>query len=223
MYHVNTDIDQFVRLVSLDCPGGPALLKEQAVRHSAIDFCKQTRAWREELDRVFVRPGDKYVDVTQFARAVVKHAHVLDVDDAWLADGTRLKKQSREAMDKNRPDWRQETDTQPRGYFMTPQRLMRLVPAVGASADSLELTVELVLLPDMKISKLPDFLYEVYAETVAAGAVQRLKSQAYMEWSAPEQAGYFLRKYTDGVHVARLERAQRNVDALNERYRKIFR
>jgi len=220
-----TDVDAFVRLVSMDCPGGPDFVKQRAVLQSAVQFFKETRAWRAHFPGgVMVGAFAPEADLNQVATWVGKHTRVLDIDGCWLnACGTPLKQIHRTMLNTSRPGWRKDTADLPTGYFLFPPRHLRVYPAPSDDAGMVSLDVELVLLPSMEASRLPDFAYDVYGEVICAGAIQRLKSQPGVEWTNPEQARYFLRAYREGIHKARLEKAQRVADAINERRRQTHR
>jgi hypothetical protein len=106
---------------------------------------------------------------------------------------------------------------------MTANRRLRVYPSIEAGASMVWLDLELVLLPTLDTEWFPDFAFEIYGETIAAGAAQRLKSQTAMEWSDPKAAEYFMKKFQLGVHEAKIEKARRVVVALNDRRRRCFR
>lgn len=192
---------------------------------AAMEFFRQTRAWREFVAQAAY--ADEYVqefDVNAVARQVAANVTVMDVDDVWLsADGTRLKKRAVPAMDFNHPDWRSDTARTPTGYYMTPNRRLRVYPSIEAGAPMVWLDLELVLLPTLDTKQFPDFAFDIYGETISAGAIQRLKSQTGMEWSDPKVAEYFMKKFQVGIHEARVEKARRVTAAINDRRRRCFR
>lgn len=225
MSDINTSVDRFVRLVSADCPGGAEFVKKTAVCQAAVQFFRETRAWREYIpEGGIVAAASPEVDLNRVAEWVSKDAKAMDINGVWLSrDGTPLKKIHRTFLNDQRPGWHKETSDAPTGFFMTPQRMLRVYPAPTAKAGTVSLDLELVMLPDLEAEKFPDFLWDMYAETIAAGAAQRLKSQPGMPWTNPEQAKYFWGKFNDGIRTARLEKAQRVAEAVNDRRRRIYR
>ena len=219
-------IDRFVSRVSMDCPGGIDFLKKEAVRGAAVDFFKKTRAWREYVSEgAFVHHFHPEVDANRLARMVSAQAMVFDVNGVWLSkDKTPLRERSRSSMDAGAGagDWRGHSAKVPTGYFLTPKRMIRVYPELDQGAEAVGLDVEMVLTPDLDADVFPAFM-SLYAETICAGAAQRLKSQPGMPWSNPEQARFFMRLWLDGVREARLEKARRVASAINERRRTSFR
>ncbi len=222
--HINTHIDQFVTLVSENCPGGLDFVKKRAVCRAAAEFCRKTWAWREVLDDVWLMPDDSFLDTGQLARMISREALVYDVEDVRKADDNAvIRKTSRQILDKNHPDWRSETtDTHPTHFLLTPQRQLVFYPQLAEGAKMVAINLELVLVPTMAMIRFPDFLYNFYGETIAAGAVQRLQSQKGSEWFNPDQAKYFLAVFREALNEARVAQAKR-VDALNARRRRSFR
>lgn len=225
IHDVNTDIDAFVDLVRADCPGGIDTVKQRAVIQAMIDFCKQTQAWKVFLDRrVYVDHINPEVDVGRAVRSVFAGAAVRGVDDVWLSkDACRLKKMARADLDQNKPDWAKQTAQRPTGFLMGPGRRLRVYPAPEKQSGLLFLDLELVLIPTLKMTRFPDFIYEMYGDTIAAGAAQRLKSQPAMPWTDFQQAQFFFKKFSAGVREARLDQAQQVVRAINEKRRRSFR
>lgn len=225
IHDVNTDIDDFVRLVHADCPGGLDTLKQRAVIQAMIEFFKKTYAWREFVEQsAYVDYFNPEFDVSTVMRTVVPGAAVMSVNDVWLSSDTqRLKKLARAEMDKNQPDWRKDTADKPRGYFFGPGKRLRVYPVPKKDAGFIDLDIEFVLLPTMDMTRFPDFVYEMYGETIAAGAAQRLKSQPYMPWTDPQQAQFFFKKFDAGVREARMDQARQVARAINEKRRRSFR
>lgn len=224
--HLNTSIDDFLTLVSENCPGGLDFVKKRAICRAAAEFCKKTWAWHEDVLDVRLFPSDNGVlDATRLALEISRHAIVWGVDDIRLAkDGTPLSRTSRPALDKDNPGWRLETtDTEPTHFFLRPQRELVYYPALAADADTVKVNIELVLLPSQGMVYFPDFLFNFYGEAIALGAAQRLASQKNSEWYNPDQAQYFLAVFNRAIQDAKVAQAKRVVDAINERRRRNFR
>lgn len=222
---LTTSIDAFVELLHADCPGAPDILKKRAIRGAAMEFFRKTRGWREYIpsalsfDAVTAEADVNGISVLE------DNVSVLDVDDAWIAGGgNRLHKHHRVKLDHDSPKWRSHTtNSEPTGYLMATKRRLRIYPALSADAGTVALDLELILLPSMNSDLFPDHAYDIYGEGIAAGALQRLKTQPGKAWSDPEQAGFFMKKFQYWITEAKAERAMHAVRAINERRRTAYR
>lgn len=225
MQGVNTPLSSFVPLVSEDCPGGLNLLKEKAVLASAMEFCRRTRMFRTRFDEVAtVTDATPWIDINAAANDAIEDedvaVRVVDVGDVWLSPReTRLTNPAAATLDRKRPSWESDTADTPTSYLFTTDRRVRIYPALSAGADPVKLDMELVLTPARSSAKVPDFLYDIYADTIVAGAVQRLKTMPDQPWSNPGQAVFFFNKNQAGIDDARIEAARRIIKPINNRAR----
>jgi hypothetical protein len=145
------------------------------VRQSAIEFCRRSQAWREELPITVVPNTDTYVlpIPTDAVLSMLQDFDVLDadgnsVDQYHVVNTNRGRKLTRD----NR--WTAYV-------YLSDDGLSITVQPVPDSTDS-QLVPYVSLKPTQAAVTLPDLLRDQYAATIAAGALAGLLSMPKTAW-----------------------------------------
>lgn len=168
----------------------PAMM--QALRKAAIEFCEKTRCWRHMI-RVTISRQD-------FPAIAPGYAAIHEFEVATFNDDITLTPVQYSDLDKAEF----EEDGLPRYITQTgPNRVSILPFSDGVldisvflkprHGDDYELSLEQV--PQNVYDTIPDFLFTLHGEVIAAGALGRLLMLPDQPFSDPKKAQYFLNEF----------------------------
>lgn len=194
----------FLRSSLVGCPD-PVI--EQELRESAFEFFRRTRAWVEWLPAITTTSSRQY-QLTPPAGAMVHLVQKVTLNGApvdvvpWV-------------------DQESNPDAYPGGSSaaMTadPSQLqLDLVPAPGMRLD-----VQVVLVPSMESSGVPDRLFRYFANPIAAGAKARLHAIPDTDFYRPDQVALAQGEFEDAIGAEGL-RAYRSSTTATPRRRVRF-
>ena len=164
---------------AMTCPE-PAAFK--ALRDSAAEFCRRTRAWRY-IGTTNVKVGRSII------LPVPEGANMFELRSASL-DGKQLELSSFEMMD---------LDAEPgsaRYLCVEPDGRVIISPEQDG-----ELRVVMYLIPDSRTEELPDFLLEDHGEYLGAGALKDLLVLPNQPYTNPQNAGMFAMKFEGYINT----------------------
>lgn len=180
-------------------PGCPRPLAEQAVLHSAAEFCAASHLWSEELAPLDVSAETATYAFAPPAKALV--AMVLSV----TCFGRRLAPATEEWLDDAWPGWNETASAKPSHYLLPSAGRVRLAPTPtedGAGA----LRVVAALVPSDTATELTEVVAQNFGETVVHGALARLLATPGKLWSNPELSVHHGRRFSHGLARARGQR-----------------
>lgn len=183
--------------VSLHVPGIPSPLIVHSLREAAIDLCRRSKCWREDLSATVLTAGFPYTAVpTTGAVTVPRVSKVLRV----IADGLKppLDEIDEREASLRFDDWKATTGTLD-AFTENPVGVIRLVPLPATTVD-LEITVALE--PDETATGIDDFVYNEHRETIISGAVYRLAMIPGKPWTNFDVALIHKKIFEDGVDDA---------------------
>jgi len=196
---------EFLPEVMLDVSGCPDQVAINAVKQSAIEFCNQSRVWREQLsDLVTAQSDPDYpLDSLVPTDSEVLGVHKLQHNDLSKPLSTIAKQQL---------DIYRLTDTEEKPYYFnndTPM-IVRLYPTPNA-------IYTMFIWAHLKPTKLstsgPDFLYNDWLEPIAHGAKARLKSMSGRQWMDKSMVRHHRREFINGWTEARIRDSKSNIQA----------
>lgn len=167
-------------------PGCPEPVMVQYARDAAIKFCQRSRSWRS--DEVYPLASPE-INVMAKCDAVIFDIESVrwrqSAGDQW---GDRLDPvQYDEIADEYR-------DGNPRYFAQKLAGTLRVSPfATG------ELRVVMYLKPDSNTSELPDYLIELHAETLAAGALSKILMLSAYDFADPQMAMVHLNTFNTAL------------------------
>jgi hypothetical protein len=181
----------FYPYVAPDVYECPELTMEIAVRDSAIEFCRRTFVWKEQLDTIMSIKGIATYDIEIPNGTVCEN--VIDV----IHSGKRLAPVKFEDLPTNRDTSR----AKPLAYSLIFGDQLRLYPTPDENGK-LDITVSLT--PSSTATSIDSSLFERYKEIIAHGAKHRLMTVPSKSWSNPALAQYHMTQFMRGVGEARI-------------------
>lgn len=176
--------------------GCPTDLVHDALRQSAIDFCKHTSVLVVTLDPISLVAGESNYDLVSDPGT-----HVYGLVAANL-NGARLQLVTRTQLDVGYPDWESKTGTPQYALFVPGEEQVRLVPEPDA-ADTDALFVSVVLAPDDNADGIERDIYLRYKGVLAAGAKEKLLMLPNKAWTNPQLASFYGTEFMVGKSRAR--------------------
>jgi hypothetical protein len=173
----------------LDLPGCPEVLRVQALQDALHKFCKESEAWREELDPIDLVDGQVEYDlVPQFDA----HVHLIEWVKVNTEDGVT-----------------EGTDPDPLDKDL--YTLTIGDPDVLTLDDNLEpteditdaLTVKAVLVPEMGTLDVAEWFANRYWEHILAGAKAIRMMDRKKRWSDPQRGAEIQQVFLDGISEAK--------------------
>jgi len=195
--------ENFLPEVMLDVAGCPDSIAENAVRQAAIEFCNQSRAWRDQLADLSTVDGTAQYIIAVAADSEVISLHKLQHSDSMMPLPTiptihldRFKL----STTKEKPRWFNQETPATVTLFNTPDAAYTL-------------NVFAVLKPTKASLSGPDFLYNDWLEEIAHGAKKRLKAMSGRSWADPQMVKYHSREFINGWVEARIRDSKSNVSS----------
>lgn len=181
--------DDFFPLLSPHLPGCPSASMRLYLANVTADFLARTHLWREDIDPIFVAPGvyEYDLDADAFVEdiiSVVSDRHELQRTDMRLIPNER----------------RYETGY-PESYWIHSDNTIRLHP-IPDTRIKLKLTA--VLRPSRTGTGVEDWIFEMWADAIVSGAIDRLAGIPGKEWSSVPLAEHHRRHYERAIDNARV-------------------
>jgi len=161
-----------------NCPNPLAI---NAVRNAAIEFCQRSVVWRKELDPITISATIKEYDLhaeleNNETISAINTGHILDNGQICPLYVTTT-----EELDSVVPQWKGVTGQRSSAVFMKDTRTAQLYP-IPETTIAGGLNLEMVLKPSRDATGVPDWLFEQWAEGIAAGAKARLFNMKSRPW-----------------------------------------
>lgn len=172
------EFDDFFPFIETNAVSAPEPLVERCIRRAAIRFCERTRLWRV-MDSIVTNGLDPE------PIAVPNDAVLFEISECSI-DGKPLDPISISELALERPKWRTEDvgSGGARWYVSTEIGTVQVVPRSAGTVN-----VECVVKPAQRADTLPDFLFDLYAEDIAAGASAYVLATPNAAFSNPQVAG----------------------------------
>lgn len=198
------DWEAFFPLVKQHCEQVPDPVLLSAVRAAAAEFCRETLAYRVDLDPLMVVAGtaEYELDPPDMETRIITPLFV-------SLDGNELVETCEDEMPRG---WRTGNSGRPRSYLVMNAQALWLYPA--PSEDSATgLFVRAAVKPTTGSTGAEDFLLEDHGETIAHGAVARILEIPQKAWSDAQLSVYHAGKFRDGLAVTKLRSRKGNTTA----------
>lgn len=195
-----TPLDNWYDYVMPYCGGAPDSLVIQGVRKALDEFLRDTRFLKRTLDPIDLSAGERsYVlDVDN------DNEQVLLVEKVWLSDNSVLPPLSREELDKTGPAWEGNTAAVPSRFFCDYPGEVSVYPVPSDQIPSgLSMNVRVVLTVTPEATEVDSSVYNVFKDTIAAGARYHVKSVPGNQCFDLEQALMQRRLFLLGVESAK--------------------
>jgi hypothetical protein len=194
------EVSKFQRYVLPFVAGAPVPAVDDAVVDACVEFCTRALVLRCLQDPITLTPNtpEYCLDAPDMSTQVV------GVTGAWLPEG-QIDPLTRPKLDELYPTgWARATTACTRdvsGYFCPRPGLLRLVPQVTVTLPQ-ALLVEIAIAPTRDATKVPDLLYQRYAEQIAAGALTRLHQHPDATYADPSRVATYREAFEDAIRTA---------------------
>jgi hypothetical protein len=178
------DLDAFLPEINPKAPGVPAPAAYVAIRAACDELCTRTRQWRYS-DEIAVQ------DVNEIDLSFPDQSALVDFESVLFNDRP-LEPKTAAWMDQCMRGWRRGAiEGQPRFFSQLDIGTLRVAPV-----DTGILTVNSILKPSMDADQVPDFLFTLYHEVIAWGALGRLLATPDQPFTNVDMAGSYLTMFT---------------------------
>lgn len=174
-------------------PSEPVL--DNALRNTAIEFFRESWAWRVYTDPISVEAGVPDYDVE-----LPTSTDIVTVLSVTL-DGIPLDPDTADGLDRLRPRWMTETG-KPKRYTMTESTSIILAPVPDANYPN-SLVMWMALMPTRNASSIPDWAASLYWDGLVAGTIAYLMEMPEKPWSNEKFAANRRRVFNAAVASAR--------------------
>ena len=193
--------EDFFPYVVPEVAGCPEPMVVHAIRSTCIEFCEKSLVLTRDHDPITIIENKVDYDLEPPAGYLA-----IKVMKAWVNNQpiTPLVPDFvREAAVYNRlfAEYQQQPNT-PQHYLQKEERSISLWPMPDRKIAN-GLTLRVALKPTRASTTIEDVIFEDYAETIAAGALSRLMTNANRPWQNMEMAAINAVKFNSGLNVAR--------------------
>lgn len=180
---MTTTYDAYFSEVTPHVPNCPEIAMFNAIRNAVIEFCDKTWYWTHDCF-----PITGLEDVNVYTPDVPAFTKMIGVFDMFYAGRVTLPKDE----DTLRRmyclrDFR-EVKGSPRWFFQKNPDEITIVPTPDLQGSGHHLTMRIAVAPLRSSTGASDSLYERYAETIAMGALSRLKAVPNQPYSDAQEA-----------------------------------
>lgn len=194
--------------VLLDVPACPDSVAENSIKQAAIEFCNQSRVWREQLSDLSTVQGQATYPLTGL---IPTDSQMIALHKVIHTDNTRpLGTINKILLDR----YKLSAVQQRPWYFNNDEpNILHLYPDPDIGPYTIELFA--ILKPTRASTSGPDFLYNDWLECIAHGAKARLKAMSKRPWMDKSMVAYHRKEFIAGWVEARIRDAKSNVFASN--------
>lgn len=193
--------EDFLPEVMLDVMGCPDSIAENAVKQSAIEFCNQSRVYRDQLADLSTANGTPTYSIVVPAGSEMIALHKVNQVGQQLplpTIPTILLDRFIISTTPERPRWFNQETPATITFFHTPD-------------DIYTYNLFAILKPTKASTSGPDFLFNDWLEPIAHGAKKRLKAMSGRTWFDGSMVKYHSREFINGWVEARIRDAKSNV------------
>lgn len=186
-------LEAFLPYVALHCMGVPEPSMVHEIRSALVLFCERTRVWKA-LHTLTVKANRADYEIPAEDSAVV-----VTIEEARFI-GHRLPPEALDVLQQRWDDWMTQTGTPLCFTQMDPDSL-KLVPMPVADVPK-GLSLRVCYKPDRTAKDVPDWLFQQYAEVIAAGAIARLTAINSLPCFNPGVSAAFGLTFYEGMNKA---------------------
>lgn len=194
--------EEFFSYVLPDVAGCPEITAIQAIRDATINFCEKSLIHQADHDPVSViaKIADYDLDTPILGTRITK------VMKAWYKGQELIPAAPDQVRDPSVYNQRiggyQTQYSTPKFFLQKVPEAFSLLPIPDQSLAQ-AITMRVALVPLRSSTTCADFLFEQWAETIAAGAVSKLQLSAGKPYSNPAAAAIHQAVFNAGVNAAR--------------------
>ena len=194
--------DAFYEYVFPSVQGCPTSIVKHALRSACIDFCARTLIWKQDSVLNDIIAGLSMYTFAPPSGAKVVTPYRVAIKDVDSGKDKELAAYSLETLESFSPSWREDVADYPDKYVLITDDTVRLI-GIPTKDMPETLSAGVALKPARDAEDCPSFIYEDWAETIAAGALAKLHASKEKVWAIPELVSYYTKLYRDGISRAR--------------------
>lgn len=202
-------LETFLPEILPDVPGCPSDMAIRALRNTLIEFCEKSFIYQETLDPLTALEDETDYDLDPpkgyRIQKIMKMWYLgsemqpLAPDDIGLPDAYRVNISGYTA-----------SKGPPAGYTQKDVDTLSILPIPDQKYAN-AITIRVALVPLRSTTEVPDFLYELWSETLGFGTKARLMLNPGKPYSNAESATYNQARFVSGLNDARQRAARGNV------------
>jgi hypothetical protein len=180
-----------------DVPGAPRGLAIRRIRDAAIEFCRETQIWEEELDPIRIREGvlDYDIEGDQLECAEIDAIRRVE----RFTDNDSLRERKREAEMFPFQDYQLARDDQDAKF------IIRLLASPSSTMDGRLMLLLVGLRPSRTADSINDRIFDDWYDALAHGAKFKLMQIPGKEYTNLKGAQYHEQEFQRGIAKARIE------------------
>lgn len=189
------------------CPGISSGAINQAVRDSAIEFCRETDTWVEKLGRI-----DVIADTYEYILSV-NDAKIVSIenakykqdgeDDTFFRNLEPLSERQKDRQQEENGNWKFLKSSGPDGYYYDLNHEAFYLSPIPTIQSIQGLLIKVICIPSNDALTISSFLYDNYKLVIQAGAMYILYNQLAMPWANPSAAAQALIRFEEGKAEAK--------------------
>lgn len=201
-----TDFEDFLPYVLNEVPGCPAPVCETFIRKFAIRLCEKAQILSLDASEIHIT-ADQVIYPLNFSQNLFK---AISINYASYSESdTSMEKTSEAYLDSAETNWRSLTvSTRPRSYFLTLDNKFHVYQKPTADVDDDPIIANCVVKPVRTATKVPEEIFENYAEVIAYGALSELQLMQQQSWYNMDLANRNAKMWRSGVRNARANKVR---------------
>jgi hypothetical protein len=187
-----------------EIPELPSFVADRYLIRAAREFLEESRAWRVNAD-LSTTADTATVSLVSVLPANTELVDIISVKDTL--GSTPVTPTTFAKLDKERADWREETDLSAMYYVLESNNRLRFVPT-PANTITAKYHVRFAVKPTLAATSLDDVVANKYDEAIISGALSRLFGQARKPWSDDRREAKHFARFQLAKSAARTEAAE---------------
>ena len=183
----------FYRYITMDIPGCPLPVIDQAIVDTAIDFCSRSGAWRVWSEKLATVSGKDSYEIDIPASAIVRQVECVALGQKQLGAISDLLETG------DYPNWQDADGVSTRAIYDEENDVVRLIPTPTIGNETMRFLVSYV--PSHNATTVPDLLLKRYARGFGAGVKAALQTQK-QSWADGNAAAINGNIYEDAIRAA---------------------
>jgi len=188
-------VSEFLTYIHKDLHQCTEALVTERLGTILTEFCQATKIWQVDLDPLTIIPNVKDIDL-----CLPENTTLVEIRRLVFDGKTELVAKSIDWLDRDDINWRTKSGD-PTFYTNVSRNVIRVSPHPD-TVQALKITGRVAVKPTRTATTVDDFLFDDWAETIAAGTKAALLSMPSKPWTSQNEAALFSMQYQTGVNEA---------------------
>jgi len=196
-----TNFEDFLPYILNEVPGCPRPVAETFIRKFAIRLCEKGLIIRKTASEINIE-ADKTEYNLNFTENLYRPVGIVEAH--YTESNTAMEAVNEQLMDDQTPNWRiLTTAVRPNQYWLTIDHKFHVHPKPTQDVDDDPIKPECYVSVKRTATKIDEYVFDNYAETIAYGALSELQLMPDQSWSDPVLASLNSTKWRHGLRNAR--------------------